>query len=146
MELTVRYDNEVDVLEINTGRPPVVSASLEEDMNVAVKIGTRGGHDIVGVLLIHATSFLSPYFAPSSDMTHTIDGWRKHPAASYDRKSDRLDFGCTDTAPDFTTSTGGQLFAHWEPDKSNPDGIPWRIIGVSIREVSQHLAPYFKLT
>jgi hypothetical protein len=146
MELTVRYDDEVDVLEINAGRAPVISASLEDDMNVAVKLGTRDGHDIVGILLIHATSLLSPYFAPNRDMKPTVEGRQKHPISNYDRKSDKLDLGCTDTPPDFTTSTGGQLFAYWEPDKSNPDGITWKIVGVSIREVSQHLAPFFKLT
>lgn len=145
MELTVRYDDEVDVLEINTGRPPVISASLEDDMNVAVKLGTRDCHDIVGVLLIHATSFLSPYFAPNSDMKHTVERRLKHPISNYDRKSDKLDLGCTDTPPDFTTSTGGQLFAYWEPDELDPDGIPWKIVGVSLRDASQHLAPFFKL-
>ena len=146
MELTVRYDDEVDVLEINIGQRPVISASLEEDMDVAVKLGTHDGHDIVGVLLIHATSFLSPYFAPKGEAIHTVkNGW-KHPIANYDRKSDRLDLGCTDTPPGFTTSANGQLFAHWEPDELEPDGTPWKIVGVSICDASQHLAPFFKLT
>ena len=45
MELTVRYDDEVDVLEINTEHPSVISASLADDMNVAVKLAARDGHD-----------------------------------------------------------------------------------------------------
>ena len=145
MELTVRYDDEVDVLEINTDHPSVISASLADDMNVAVKLGTRDGHDIVGVLLIHATSFLSPNFAPNSTGA-SIDPRGKHPISNYDRKSDQLNLGCTDTPPDFTTSINGQLFAHWEPDQLEPSGIPWRIVGVSIREASQHLSPFFRLT
>ena len=145
MELTVRYDDEVDVLEINIGQPPVISASLEEEMNVAVKLGTEDGHDIVGVLLIHATSFLSPHFAPKGDAIHTAKGQWKHPISHYDRKSDRLDLGCTDTPPDFTTSANGQLFAYWEPDELEPDGVPWKIVGISIQDASRHLAPFFKL-
>lgn len=146
MALTVRYDDEVDVLEMNIGQPPVISASLEEEMNIAVKLGTEDGHDIVGVLLIHATSFLSPYFAPKDEMIQAVKGGWKHPICNYDWKSDRLDLGCTDTPPDFTTSANGQLFAHWEPDELQPGGAPWRIVGVSICDASQHLAPFFKLT
>ena len=144
MGLITKYDPDADLLTVGTEHTTAEGVSLEDDMNIVVMVGTLDGNDVAQLMLINATSFLTPYFTPhKASQECSLAVSRPHPMVRYVISTDTLTFGKTDTAAVYTTSAEGHVFAHWEPDDLEPDGLPWKVIGVSLCQASQHLAPFF---
>ena len=154
MELKVHYDPEVDVLHANTGQPSLSGASLLDDPDVAVWIGTETDSAIVGVVVMSATPRLASYFmpsrpgqpaarprAPSVDCTVRAQG--SGTCCHYDQETDTLTLGIAASDPAGTTQTGDCFVGHWQPDRWGGDNS-WDIIGVSLQGASKHLAPFFR--
>ena len=62
MPLKVRYDPEVDILTIWTGRQIATSSTVEESESLIVDFGNEDGFDVVGIELLGAAKLLAPFF------------------------------------------------------------------------------------
>ena len=139
MTLRVSYDQEFDVLYLDTGERCSDGASITDLFDVAAEIKTKGGYDLAGLIIMGATDYLSPWFNP-------IQGARPANAeagqlSSYDRTTDTLTLGFTTDDPAMITRDNDYLVGYWRPDPEDADYFP--LIGVSLLNASKHLAPYF---
>ena len=99
--------NEVDsVLHITTGKRAVDGASFLRGPDAAVLLGTLGGHDIVGLIVIGAAAYLPL-------------------GRGYDAERDILTIGETTDDTALITETG-DFVGYWEVDASEPDGFETR--------------------
>lgn len=114
------YDIEGNVLRVWSGEPIRDTASLLRGPDAAVHLGTQEGHDVVGFLVIGASSYLRF-------------------SSGYDADSDTLTIGETTDDPELV-SENGDLVGYWEVDVQEPDGFR-DPVGVAIRRASEHLAP-----
>ena len=114
------YDAESNVLRVWNGQPIADTASLLRGPDAAVHLGTQGGHDVVGFLVVGASAHLRF-------------------EVGYDATSDVLTIGDTVDDPLLTTENG-DLLGYWEVDEQEPDGFR-DPVGVAIRHASKHLAP-----
>ena len=115
--MRVHYDDDADVLHITTEKRSVDAASLLDDPNVVVKLATLDGHDIVGLIVMWASSYVR---------------------SEYDAETDTLLIGKTVCDPELITEND-DLVAYWQVDEEDPDGFR-DPIGVAIRRASVHLA------
>ena len=61
MSLKVRYDPEVDILTIWTGRQIATSSTVEKTESLIVDFGNEDGFDVVGFELLGAKKVLAPF-------------------------------------------------------------------------------------
>ena len=115
--MRVHYDDDADVLHITMGKRSVDAASLLDDPNVVVKLATLDGHDIVGLIIIWASSYVR---------------------SGHDAETDTLLIGETVCDPELITENG-DMIAYWQVDEEDPDGFR-DPIGVAIKQASVHLA------
>ena len=86
--MKVSYDEENDVLVLTTKqRGPVCAGLLSATDDVAVELATEDGHDVVGLIAIGASAYLSP--------------WK-----GYDADRDILTIGKTTDDPELITENG----------------------------------------
>ena len=115
--MRVHYDDEADVLHITTKRRAASAASLLDDPDVVVKLATSDGHDIVGLIVMWASSYVR---------------------SEHDAETDTLLIGKTAYDPELITENG-DMVVYWQVDEEDPDGFR-DPIGVAIRRASVHLA------
>lgn len=115
--MRVHYDDDADVLHITTEKRSADAASLLDDPNVVVKLATLDGHDIVGLIVMWASSYVH---------------------SEHDTESDTLLIGKTACNSDLVTENG-DLVVYWQVDEEDPDGYR-DPIGVALRHASVHLA------
>ena len=115
--MKVHYDDDADVLHITTEKRVATAASLLDDPNVAVELATEDGHDIVGLIVMWASSYVR---------------------SEHDAETDTLLIGETAHDPELITENG-DLVAYWQVDEEDPDGYR-DPIGVAVRRASVHLA------
>ena len=143
MNLRVEYYPQYDILRVSTGQNATDGATLWDAVNVEVDIGTSGGHDIVGFSVLHASASVSPYFVPA-DVKGLHHSGKSNPAVSYDDETDTLTLGNSVSNPLHRTAETPHIIGHWKSDKADKDAY-WDIVGISLKEASRHLAPYFRL-
>lgn len=143
MTLKVDYYPEDDILRISTGQKAMDGATLWDAVNVEVDIGTDDGHDIVGFSVLSASASVCPYFVPAYGKRLVQPG-KGNPVASYDEGTDTLTLGASASDPSYRTADGGGIVGHWKPDEVDGDAH-WDLIGVSLKEASNHLSPHFRL-
>ena len=115
--MKVDYDRDDDVLHVTTESWAVTSASLLDDPNVVVELATTNGHDVVGLLVIWASSYVR---------------------SGHDAETDTLRMGKTTHAPDLITRNG-DIVVYWRVNEDDPDGFQ-DPIGVTIERASVYLA------
>ena len=116
--MRVIYDEEDDVLQVNTGQAIVGTATLAYGPDLAVDVATEGGQDVVGFILLGAMAYL-PF------------------GRGYDAERDVLTIG--DSTDDLVFVTeNGDLVAYWQVSKVDPKGS-LEPIGLSVRNASVHL-------
>ena len=142
MKLSVRYDQEFDILDLDTGERCCDGASLlpPEVSDIAVLIKTKDGYDVAGLIVMGAAASLSPYFARKE--TGLPVPLAEPPIAAYDPATDTLTLGYTTADPALITQDNPYLIAYWQPDPEDATDFN-DPIGVSILNAAQHLAPYF---
>ena len=143
MDIAAAYDPEVDVLVFATEQPPADGISFDDDINLVVKVGTMDGNDVVALMLINATSFLSPHFIPLRQNGQPIEALQEHPLVHYDQSADRLDFGRKSKLKGCSTTANGRLTAHWQLYEVDAEEQLWKIVGASVNGASLLLAPFF---
>ena len=117
--MRVNYDREANVLRMTNGAPVATAASLLDDPDVAVELATVDGHDIVGLIVIGASSYLPL-------------------GSGYDAKTDTFLLGEKTDDPSLVTECG-DFIGYWQVDELEPEGF-WDPVGVTIRRASVHLA------
>ncbi len=142
MNLTVSYDPECDILDLDTGERCFDGASLlaPEVSGIVALIKTDDGYDVAGLIIMGAAASLSPHFARKE--TGQPVPLAEPPIAAYDPATDTLTLGYTTADPALITQDNPYLIAYWQPDPAYPDECN-DPIGVSILNAAQHLAPYF---
>ena len=141
MTLLVSYDQEFDVLYVNTGEGCSDGASITELFDVAAEIKTKGGYDVAGLIVMGAADYLSPGFTPiHREPPAVVAGSRR---SRYDPATDTLTFGFTTDDAGMITQDNEYLVGYWQPDPEDADYFP--LIGVALLNAAQHLAPYFVL-
>ncbi len=115
--MKVHHDDDADVLHITTEKRVATAASLLDDPNVAVELATEDGHDIVGLIVMWASSYVR---------------------SGHDAETDTLLIGKAVCDPELITENG-DLVAYWQVDDEDPDGYR-DPIGVAVRRASVHLA------
>ena len=139
LNLLVSYDQEFDVLYVNTGEGCFDGASITELFDVAAEIKTKGGYDVAGLIIMDAAAYLSPWFTPiHREPPAVVAG---SPLSRYDRATDTLTWGITTDDPGMITQDNEHLIAYWQTDPEDADYFP--LIGVSLLNAAQHLAPFF---
>ena len=119
--MRVSYDETDDVLRLTTGQRVATCAGLlSATDDVALELATEYGHDVIGIVALGASGYLSP--------------WK-----GYDADRDILTIGKTTDDPQLITENG-DFIAYWQPRDIELDG-PRDPIGVAIRQASKHLAP-----
>ena len=119
--MQVSYDEQDDVLFMREGEPGETCAGLLSTSGlVAVELATEDGHDVIGIVAIGASGYMSP--------------WK-----GYDAEHDILTIGETTDDPAFITENG-EFVGYWQPYDGDPNDF-WDPIGVAIRHASKHLAP-----
>ena len=118
--MRVKYDQEADVIYITTETSAATAASLLDDPNIAVELATSDGHDIVGLIIMWASSYLPL-------------GKR-----GYDPESDTLLIGKQTIDPKLITESG-DIIGYWQVYEADPDGFR-DPIGVAVKRASVHLA------
>ena len=143
MKLTVRYDPEADVLDIRTDRISYGATPLEgpELGFIAVESAGENDRDIVGVLMIFAASYMAPYFRLRRENAPPQVGNPEH--TRYDPDTDTLTWGDITNDPEMV-SQAGDLTAYWQPEEDPAEDEPFfDPIGLSLRNASKHLSPWF---
>ena len=142
MNLTFRYDSASDILAIITGRPSNDTTPLEGPELGFIAIDSAGAdrRDVVGVEMIFAASYLAPHFRLRRENAPPRAG--NPELTRYDPATDTLTWGVTTDVPDMV-SQAGDLIAYWRPDPE--DETFFEAIGLSLRNATQHLAPFFVL-
>ncbi len=142
MKLSVRYDQEFDILDLDTGERCRDGASLlpPEVSDIAVLIKTKDGYDVAGLIVMGASDYLSPHFARKE--TGPPVPRDKPPISTYDPATDTLTLGYTTADPALITQDNAYLIAYWQPNPAYPDDCN-DPIGVSILNATNHLAPCF---
>ena len=120
MTLSGHYDEKTDALAIWTGQKEADGSSAECDPPLAVFMGTKDGHDIVG---FEVTGGAGPYLRMEE---------------GYDAQTDTLTIGDTASDPAMITENE-DLVAYWKVDDLNPEGF-MDPIGVAIRNARKNLA------
>ena len=142
MTLRVSYDQEFNILDLDTGERCSDGASLLAPAlsGIAVRIKTDGGHDVAGLIVMGASACLSPHFArkETGQPFPLVDP----PISDYDRETDTLTLGFTADNPAMITQDNDYLIAYWQPDPNDAEDF-LDPIGVSLLNASQHLAPFF---
>ena len=141
LTLRVSYDHEFDVLYVNTGEGCSDGASITELFDVAAEIKTKGGYDVAGLIIMGAAAYLSPWFTPIHRESPALVAGSQ--LTRYDPATDTLTFGFTTDDPGMITRDNEYLVGYWQPDPEDADYFP--LIGVSLLNAAQHLAPYFVL-
>lgn len=118
--MQTNYDLEADVLSITTDVRPATSASLLNDPDIVVDLAESNGHQIVGLMIMWASSYLPL-------------------KKGYDPETDTLLLGTKTESPGLTTETGC-FVGYWQVYDDEPNGF-MDPVGVLIREASKHLAP-----
>ena len=141
MNLRVSYDPDpkVDVLDITAEARPWSGIYPEAEWDLVVKVGENHNQDVIGLLIIGASWFVGPYFRPSQESSPKAGNEQ---FTSYNPATDTLTWGVTTASPELVSHTG-DLTVYWQPDPEDADYFP--IIGVSLLNAAQHLAPYFEL-
>ncbi len=141
MTLTFRYDPESDVLHISAGLPSDGATPMEEPELDLIAIHSAGddNRNLVGVELIFASSYVAPYFRSRRENAPPRVG--NPELTRYDPATDTLTWGVTTDAPGMV-SHADDLIAYWQPDPE--DETFFAAIGLSLRNATQHLAPYFE--
>ena len=117
----VNYDPEVDIIDFSV-RGRAVACSLYYDHDVVVNLGSEDGKDIIGVMLMCASSYLPL-------------GKR-----GYDGKTDTLMMGRTTDTPELISECG-DFVGYWQPDpEEERAGAYHYVIGVALKRASVHLA------
>ena len=141
MNLRVSYDQDVDILCVSTGQRSRDGTTLDDPagISVAAQIGTDNGYDIVGFIVQGAAGELWPWFVPIHWDPPAIV--RARQLSGYDLATDTLTFGFTTDDPAMITQDNDYLVGYWQPDPEDADYFP--LIGVSLLNAAQHLAPFF---
>ena len=142
MKLSVSYDQEVNILDLDTGERCSDGASLlpPEVSGIVARIKTDGGYDVAGLIIMGAAASLSPHFARRE--TGLPVPLVKPPISTYDPATDTLTLGYTTDDPALITQDNDYLIAYWQPDPAYPEDCN-DPIGIAILNAAQHLAPYF---
>ena len=133
MSLKVHYDHEADIVTIRTGRMPSAGSSLEDTMHIVVETGCNGDRDVVGLVIMGASSYLAPHFIPCQ---------RKHQLSHYDKKSDTLTLGTVTDSQAMISPGEEGMVVHWKRDKVDENGF--EPIGVTLQNASKLLIPFFE--
>ena len=119
--MQVSYDAMDDVLHLTTGQRVATCAGLlSATDDVALELASSDGYDVVGIIAIGASGYLSP--------------WK-----GYDAERDILTIGKTTKNLDFITENG-DFVGYWQAAATAPNEVR-DPIGVAIRHASKHLAP-----
>ena len=144
--LTVRYDQDADIMTIDTGPKVSIAVSSSVDFALVADFGSESGYDVVGIELHSVGKLLAPFCALTS-----ADAIRAEQAAAkfsikygYDHETDILSIK---TGYDLVAASdcGGGLIAHfgyWDPACAADS---YDVVGVEIRNASECLSPWFKL-
>lgn len=143
MNLQVSYDQESDILSLDTGERCFDGASLlaPEVSGIAALIKTDGGYDVAGLIVMGAASCLSPHFARKG--TGQPVPLVKPSISTYDPATDTLTLGFTTDDPALITQDNDYLIAYWQPDPEDAADFA-DPIGVSLLNAAKHLAPFFE--
>ena len=144
MTLRVSYDQEFNILDLDTGERCSDGASLLAPAlsGIAVLIKTDGGHDVAGLIVMGASACLSPHFARKE--TGQPFPLVEPPISTYDPETDTLTLGFTTDDPALITQDNDYLIAYWQQNPDYPDDFN-DPIGVSLLNASKHLSPFFAL-
>ena len=115
----VNYDPEFDIIDFSV-RGRADSSSLLYDDDVVANLGAEDGRDVVGVLLLCASSYLPL-------------GKR-----GYDAKTDTLTMGVTTDDPKLISECG-EFVGYWDAESAE-EGELQIPIGVALKRASVHLA------
>lgn len=142
MKLGSDYDSEADILHVCTGRQrsSVMVFEVAALNDIGVELADDAGIEIVGLLAIGASHYVAPYFSASRKDSPAKAGNRQH--TTYDRQTDTLTWGVTQAERELI-SQAGDIFAYWQPGSAVEDSF-FGLIGVSLRNASRHLAPWFQ--
>ena len=140
MTLTFRYDSAADILAIITERSSNDTTLIEGPELGFIAIDSAGAdsRDVVGVEMIFAASYLAPYFRLRRENAPPRAG--NPELTRYDPATDTLTWGVTTDAPGMVSQVD-DLIAYWQPDPG--DETFFEAIGLSLRNATQHLAPFF---
>lgn len=144
--LTVRYDQEVDIMAINIEPQIKIAVSSSVDFGLVADFGSEDGYDVVGVELHSAGKLLAPFCAlTNADAIQAQKAVAKFSIKyGYDQETDILSIK-TGYDPVSSSDCGGGLIAHfgyWDPACAADS---YDVVGIELRRASECLAPYFKL-
>lgn len=144
MPLAIDYDPDpqVDVLRITTEQRAWVGWHPDDDMNLVVKVGENHDRDVVGLLLIGGSGFVSPYFRVK-DSTEPVESGRGA-ASRYDPESDTLTWGISHNDPERITRAD-PVVVYWNFPKLDDDDLSSPVLGVALLNAAKNLAPWFVL-
>ncbi len=144
MNLNVRYDEEVDILTVDTGRPIAISSSI--DFGLVADYGSEESCDVVGIEIMSAGKLIAPFCAVNykdflalkntASMIKSLD-------AEYDKEADVLKISTTRNA-EFQYEVSDELTACLGYEDSACQDT-YDMVGFELRNASELLSPYFKL-
>ena len=148
MRATVRYDEEVDIMTIDTAPDIRIAVSSSAEDGLVADYATEGGFDVVGSEFWAAGKHPAPFCAS----TETADAEARKSAAishvknDYDRESDTLTVTSRYEVADTADVGSGVIanFGYWAT-LARPCKDCYDFVGFELYNASVCLAPYFKL-
>ena len=144
MDLRVRYDEEVDILTVDTGLEIAVSSGV--DFGLIADFGSEEGCDVVGIELMSARKLIAPFCAVNSAgllSSQDAETSIKTLKTNYDVKSDILSVRSTRKAEFSLEVCDGLLVFMGYEDEAYKDR--YDMVGFELHNASECLAPWFKL-
>lgn len=117
--MSAHYDREADILHLTTERVSETGASLLDDPGIVLDLATADGHEIVGVLLMGASTYIPL-------------------GQGYTRETDTLLLG-RKVDPNLLITETGDFVGYWHNDPGDLDGV-MDPVGVEIRHASKLIA------
>ena len=144
--LMVRYDQEADIMTIDTAPNIRIAVSSSVDFGLVADFGSEDGYDVVGVEIHSVGKLLAPFCALTN-----ADAIRAQKAVAkfsikygYDKEADVLSIK-TGYDPVSSSDCGGGLIAHfgyWDPTCAADS---YDVVGIELRNASECLGPWFIL-
>ena len=144
MKLKVRYDEEVDILTVDTGLKIATSSSV--DFGLIADYGSEKGYDVVGIELMSARKLIAPFCTVNSKdflALQEVASKIKTLKAEYDVEADILRISTTREV-EFPYKVGDGLIAFMGFEDARYQDS-YDVVGIELHNASECLAPYFKL-
>ena len=144
MKLKVRYNEEVDILTVDTGIKAATSSSV--DFGLIAGYSSEEGYDIVGIELMSAGRLIAPFCALNSTDSlglQKVASKIKSLETNYDRESDILTIN-TSRDIEFSYDVGDGLIAYMGYE-NNAYKDAYDVVGIELRNASKLLFPWFRL-